>query len=202
MARGRVFTPFEKGQIWALHKDAHWPLQRIADRLETSKQAISSIITRIERDSHTPPRRGRPPVITTRKRRRLIQRATTDDSHRRLRLDQLSHMQLEGVMQTSADITVSGIRGLQGPTSVTAAVGEQDRAQPSFGPLLDVEHCCFASPQRQSERRRLFWMAKDLKCVMQQSFGRHRRVIPACAASLVLQSKKTLRHGRQHSVVV
>lgn len=92
MARGKPFTPFEQGVIYGLYKHANWPLQQIATKLNTTKGTISTVITRLEREPKTPPRRGRPPVLTTRKRRRLINRLTADAYHRRLRIDQIAQL--------------------------------------------------------------------------------------------------------------
>ena len=91
MPSTRCFTPFEKGQICGLHKHAHWPLQQIATALDTTKGAISKVITRVEAEPRTPPRRGRPPLVTTRKRRRLVDKLTADAQTRRLRLDHLAY---------------------------------------------------------------------------------------------------------------
>jgi transposase len=95
MPSTRCFTPFEKGQIYGLHKHAHWPLQRIATALDTTKGAVSKIIHRVESEPQTPTRKGRPPVITTRKRQRLVNRLSTDAQSRRLKLEHLA--QLEGL---------------------------------------------------------------------------------------------------------
>lgn len=93
MARGKPFTPFEQGVIYGLYKHANWPLQQIATKLNTTKGTISTVITRLEREPKTPPRRGRPPVLTTRKRRRLINRLTADAYYRRLRIDQIAQLE-------------------------------------------------------------------------------------------------------------
>ena len=63
--------------------------------MNTTKGAISKVITRIESEPRTPPRQGRYPVFTTRKRRRLIDRITTDAESRRLRLEHVPY--LEGI---------------------------------------------------------------------------------------------------------
>ncbi len=89
----KIFSPFEQGQIYGLHKHAHWPLQRIADALETTKSTVSRIIIRTERLPQTPPRRGRPPAVTTRKRRRLVNRLVSDANYRRLRLNQIAALE-------------------------------------------------------------------------------------------------------------
>ena len=93
MPSTRCFTPFEKGQIYGLHKHAYWPLQKIATALDTTKGAVSKVITRIEAEPRTPPRRGRPPVLTTRKRRRLIDRIRTDAQSRRLKLEHIAYLE-------------------------------------------------------------------------------------------------------------
>ena len=93
MPHTRCFTPFEKGLIYGLHKHAHWPLQRIATAVNSSKGVISRVIARIEAEPHTPQRVGRPPIITTRKRQRLIDKLATDAQSRRLRLDYLAHFE-------------------------------------------------------------------------------------------------------------
>uniref|UniRef100_A0A9Q8P787 Uncharacterized protein n=1 Tax=Passalora fulva TaxID=5499 RepID=A0A9Q8P787_PASFU len=73
MPKGRVFTEFEKGEMWSLHKHAHWPLQQIADALHTNKGSVSSVISRLERvPPSTPKKRGPPPVINTSRRQRLV----------------------------------------------------------------------------------------------------------------------------------
>lgn len=86
-------SQFDKGGVWALHKHAHWPLQRIATAIGCSKSTISRIINRIEREPKTPVRQGRPRVITTRKRQRLVNRLTTDAQSRRLSLQQLARLE-------------------------------------------------------------------------------------------------------------
>jgi transposase len=102
MPATKCFTPFEKGQIYGLYKHAHWPLKQIAAALDSTKGAISKVITRLEAEPRTPPRKGRPPAVTTRKRQRLVKRLTADAHSRRLRLDILAYQ--EGLEHCTATI--------------------------------------------------------------------------------------------------
>jgi transposase len=92
---GRWLSSFEKGQIVALYRHAHWPIQQISSTLNIPKTSVYRVTLQSEYgDPQTPPRpKGRRPVCTTRKRRRLIDRLSTDAFHRRLRLDQIAFLE-------------------------------------------------------------------------------------------------------------
>ena len=89
---GHWISTFDKGQIVALYKHAHWPIAQIASTLKLSKSSVYRITLQSEHsDPQTPPRpKGRRPVCTTRKRRRFIDCLSIDAFHRRLRLDQVA----------------------------------------------------------------------------------------------------------------
>lgn len=89
MRSKKNFTPFEKGQIWALHKYAHWPLQRIADALGCTKPAISRIIPRLEREVRTSQHRRSSPVIIFYQWPRLIQMLVADSQARQPKPNQI-----------------------------------------------------------------------------------------------------------------
>ena len=88
-------TSYQKGQIVALHRYAHWSIDHISNTLSILKSSVYRICLQSEHgDPITPPRpKGRKAVCSTRKRRRLIDRLSTDSFHRRLRLDQISDLE-------------------------------------------------------------------------------------------------------------
>jgi len=92
MARGSLFTPFDQGRIYGLY-EAGYSQREIAEKLNTDKGTIGRVLKRLERDPRTPPRRGRPTVLSTSKRQRLVDRLTLDASHRRLRIEQIAHLE-------------------------------------------------------------------------------------------------------------
>jgi transposase len=91
---GKWIDSYQRGQIVALYRFAHWPIQRISDTLQISKTTVYRIATKSEyEEPRTPPRpKGRPPVCTTRKRRRLVDRLQLSTENRRLPLNQLAHL--------------------------------------------------------------------------------------------------------------
>jgi transposase len=92
---GKWIDSYQRGQIVALYRFAHWPIQRISDTLQISKTTVYRIATKSEyEEPRTPPRpKGRPPVCTTRKRRRLVDRLQLSTENRRLPLNQLAHLE-------------------------------------------------------------------------------------------------------------
>jgi len=92
MARGSLFTPFDQGRIYGLH-EAGYSQREIAERLNTDKGTIGRVLKRLERDPRTPPRRGKPTVLSTSKHQRLVDRLTLDAFYRRLRIEQIAHLE-------------------------------------------------------------------------------------------------------------
>ena len=89
---GQWLTSYQRGQIVALHRYAHWPIRQISDALLISKASVYRVTLQSEHgEPSTPPRpTGRRPVCTTRKRRRLVDRLTSDAYHRRLKLNDIA----------------------------------------------------------------------------------------------------------------
>lgn len=83
-------SSFQRGQIVALHRYAHWPIQRIADTLSISKSTVYRITLQSETaDPTTPPKpKGRPRVCTRRRTQRFIRYITANAECRRLRIDE------------------------------------------------------------------------------------------------------------------
>lgn len=83
-------SSFQRGQIVALYRHAHWPIQRIADTLSISKSTVYRIALQSEHsDPVTPPKpKGRPRVCTRQRTQRFIRFITANAEARRLRIDQ------------------------------------------------------------------------------------------------------------------
>lgn len=92
---GKWIDSYQRGQIVALYRYAHWPIQRISDTLRIFKTTVHRIATQSETtEPTTPPRpRERRPVCTTRKRQRLVNRLRLSTENRRLPLDRLANLE-------------------------------------------------------------------------------------------------------------
>lgn len=92
---GKWIDSYHRGQIVALYRHAHWPIQRISDTLQISKSTVYRIAIQSETtEPTTPPRpQGRRPVCTTRKRQCLVNRLRLSTENRRLPLNQLANLE-------------------------------------------------------------------------------------------------------------